>query len=157
MTTKPRYITKPLAITQDSRLSYAEQDYLCLIWQLRNAKGCTASNVWLSEYFGVTPQRSSEVINSLKDKKIIGVSYQRRGKEITQRTINITDEGIKESFSGVSRKPLGGIKDLPDRGIKETAKEKLKGEIKGEKTDFPGVGVPEPDEPAICEVLGYAL
>lgn len=130
MTDKPRYIIKPLAITQDSRLSYAEQDYICLLWQLHNAKGCTASNNWLADYFGVTPQRSSEIINTLLRKNIIRVVLERKGKEFVKRTIIIIDEGIKESFIGVSRKPLEGIKDLPDRGIKEIPEDKLNSKSK---------------------------
>jgi len=108
---KPKYLIKPLAITQHPDLSFAEQDYLCLIWQLRGEKGCIAGNHWLGEYFGVSPQRSSEVINSLKTKKIIRVSLKRRGKLVIQRTIDIIDKGIKDSFIGVSRNPLEGIKD----------------------------------------------
>ncbi|HML74728.1 MAG TPA: hypothetical protein PKB02_09560, partial [Anaerohalosphaeraceae bacterium] len=120
-TAKPRYIIKPLAITQDSRLSYAEQDYLCLIWQLHNAKGCTASNKYFARYFNVARPRVSEVITSLKNKGIIQTIEAREGKNITGRTIIIIDESIKDSLTVCTKNYLsGGDKETPGRGDKKS-------------------------------------
>lgn len=128
---KPRYIIKPLAITQDSRLSYAEQDYLCLIWQLHNAKGCTAGNKYFSSYFNVAKPRVSEVITSLKNKGIIQTIEAREGKNITGRTIIIIDEAIKDSLSGGNKDFLiGGDKKSPVGGSKKSPEEKIDSEIK---------------------------
>lgn len=124
---KPKFIIKPLGITQDTRLSYAEQDYICLIWQLQNAKGCTASNRFFSDYFKVTRPRASEVISSLQKKGIIQTIETRNGKKITGRTILITDIDIKETLTGVSKKSLtGGIKESPVGGIKDLPEDKIK-------------------------------
>jgi len=128
---KPRYIIKPLAITQDNRLSYAEQDYLCLIWQLHNAQGCTAGNKYFASYFNVARPRVSEVITSLKNKGIIQTIEAREGKNITGRTIIIIDEAVKESLSGGSKESLsGGSKKSPVGGSKKSPEEKIDSEIK---------------------------
>lgn len=133
---KSLYIVKPQAISQDERLSFAEQDYLCLIWQLQNAKGCTAGNKWFGDYFGVSRQRASEVICSLRDKNIILSEDKRIGKNIVNRTITIIDEGIKKSFMGVSRKSCQGIKETPERGIKETPEDKVNSKSKVKRGVF---------------------
>lgn len=128
---RPPYIVKPLSITQDSRLSYAEQDYICLIWQLRKTKGCTATNKFFAKYFNVTRPRVSEIISSLKNKGIIQTTETRKGKNITGRTIIIIDEAIKDSLSRCTKKSLrGGIKETTKGGTKETPEDKLNKENK---------------------------
>jgi hypothetical protein len=120
MTHTEQFICKPRAITQDKRLSFAEQDYLCIICQLSQDGDCTAGNGWFADYFRVEKARASEIICSLRDKKIIKVDIERAGKQYIGRTIKIIDEGVKESFTGVSRKPLGGCKGFAGKGIKDS-------------------------------------
>lgn len=122
MTGPTPYILKPLAITQDKRLSFAEQDYLCVLWQLSRDRACTASNRWLADYFQVERARVSEIINSLKRKKIISVDIKRDGKRFVERTIKVIDKGVKESFTGC--KGFGGypVKDSTDIYNKEENK-----------------------------------
>lgn len=125
-----QYIVKPLGITQDPRLSFAEQDYLCLIWQLHNANGCTASNGWFSEYFGTTRQRSSVIIGSLARKKIIAVQLEREGKLIVRRTIKIIDKGVNDILTGYQQNVDRGCQRFDKEGVNEIAKGKVKEKVK---------------------------
>lgn len=64
-----------------------EKLFLVEIDSLDNAEGCYASNKYFAEFFEVSKGRCSQIINSLKDKGFIEISYTREGKEIKRRTI----------------------------------------------------------------------
>lgn len=51
--------------------------------------GCYASNKYFSNFFKLTTQRVSQIINSLSDKGFIKISYEYQGKEIDKRTLKI--------------------------------------------------------------------
>jgi Mn-dependent DtxR family transcriptional regulator len=132
------YIYKPLAITQHPQLSFAEQDYLCLIAQLCNRNGCTASNAWFARYFGVKPKRASWVICSLTAKKLIKTTEERKGKKVVKRTIEIIDESIKEALMARTSKYHGdtnkiGEKDTCNIEEKDTLKTAVKDTVKIEE------------------------
>lgn len=94
-----RFIYKPIEITRDRRLPATMQDYLCLIAQLQNAGGCTASNGWFAEYFGVSRNAAIGVIKKLKENGFIESEILgRQGKKITLRKLSIIDEHSKQSL-----------------------------------------------------------
>jgi DNA-binding MarR family transcriptional regulator len=129
------YIHKPHAITQHPQLTFAEQDYLCLIAQLSNHNGCTASNAWFARYFSVKPPRASEVIGSLVKKGFLRTIEERTGKKVVKRTLEIIDEGIKEILIRILRNPYGDIKDLPAKDTKEMTEDKLNSKTKDKTKD----------------------
>ena len=58
-------------------------------------KGCYASNKYFSQFFGVSPERCSQIINKLQKEGFLKIDYIREGKEIKERNIHLTEEGIK--------------------------------------------------------------
>ncbi len=135
-TKSDKYIHKPLKIIQDKRLTAREQDYLCLIASLQSKQGCTASNRYFAEYFGVSSSRAAEVIRSLKKKKFIKTNMEKKGRRTLKRTISVTDtdsrtaleiagkkspvRGGKKSPAKVVRIPRTGGKESPVGGGKES-------------------------------------
>lgn len=130
------YIIKPQSITQDKRLTPVEQDYLCLIAQLQKANGCTASNGWFAEYFGVSRMAAVMVIKSLKAKGFIETQMKYQGKQVKQRTIKIIDVNSKQYLLSDSKQSLTGVVSNPYFDSKQYYKDKLKGKIKSKKTNF---------------------
>ena len=55
----------------------------------QGADGCFASNAHFAEMFQLSKNRCSEVINSLKDKKIIKITYRKQGKQIKTRVLKM--------------------------------------------------------------------
>jgi hypothetical protein len=87
-----KYLKIPIEIIRDQRLTMTEKSYLCLIAQLHNANGCTATNSYLSHYFNVSKQSSSGILHTLKDKGFIAMEEKRDNRgNIESRTILIID------------------------------------------------------------------
>jgi hypothetical protein len=95
---KQQFIYKPLEVIQDERLSFAEQDYLCLIAQLEKAGSCFASNNYFANYFRVRRQSAQEIIGKLKSKGIISCSEQKQGGETVKRFIKIIDNRSRKAL-----------------------------------------------------------
>jgi hypothetical protein len=110
MSNQRQFIYKPREIILDKRLTPVEQDYLCLIAALQNAKDCTASNNWFATYFGVKRQTAQEIIGRLKGKNIIACKEQKQGSKTIKRTIEIVDSSSRKlllmNSDKVSRKRL---------------------------------------------------
>jgi hypothetical protein len=100
----------PKDIWLNENLTIMEKVFLVEIDSLDNENGCYASNNYFAEFFKVTPQRCSQIINSLIKKEYIKGKYVRKGKEIEKRVLNIFDRGIKDSFKGI-KKSLRGYKE----------------------------------------------
>jgi DNA-binding MarR family transcriptional regulator len=115
-----KYLIKPQAIIQDKRLTSTESDYLCLIFQLCNANGCTASNQYFADYFGVSRARATQVIAELRRKGFITTQEQKSGGKTIERTITIIDHNSKESLSSNGKeselKLSNGKEILPSNG-----------------------------------------
>jgi hypothetical protein len=117
------FIYKPLAIVQDKRLTPLEQDYLCLIAQLEKADGCTASNQYFADYFGVKRQTAQGNIGKLKTKGVINSTEKKQGGKTIERTIVIIDSisrnvlllDSRDNLPKDSRKPPVGIAGNSDK------------------------------------------
>ena len=95
------WIPKEIWLAED--LSPIEILVLTEIQSLDNDEGCTASNSYLACFFGVTRQRISQIISSLKDKKYIKISYDKDGDWCKGRAIKVVnkfDRGCKENLPG---------------------------------------------------------
>jgi DNA-binding MarR family transcriptional regulator len=119
------YIHKPLAITRHPQLTFAEQDYLCLIAQLCNRNGCVASNAWFAGYFGVKPPRVSKVISSLAAKGFIKTTEQWNGKKVVKRTIEIVDEDINKLLIRIVTKCYGDSNEMEQKDSNKMGEAKL--------------------------------
>ena len=107
----------PAEFWLDENLSIMEVVLLTEIKSLDNEKGCFASNAYLSNFFGLSKSRISQLVNQLKDKGYITIQYQREGKQIKQRVIRVVSQlnrGIK-----YPKQPIKNTK----QGYLENAKE----------------------------------
>jgi hypothetical protein len=100
------WIPKEIWLSKD--LTIMEKLFLVEIDSLDNEKNCYASNKYFSEFFGLSKNRSSEIITSLKEKDKINIKfeYETNSKVIKNRIINVLD------------KSTGGIRKV-DRGTRE--------------------------------------
>jgi len=122
-----RYLTKPVGLCRDKRLTCIEADFLCLIAQLQNAGGCKASNRYFADYFGLSRIRAVQTISSLRKKGFIETTEKKSGKETVERIITVLDEGSKksllrskDSLQGVVRKAYRGSKKNYNQTIETT-------------------------------------
>jgi SOS-response transcriptional repressor LexA len=102
--TPEKFLYKPQEVIRDKRLTSLEQDYLCLITSLQNAEGCTASNNYFAEYFGVKRQTAVEIISTLKRKGFISTTEKKSGGKTVERTIEIIDSDSRNYLLLDSRK-----------------------------------------------------
>lgn len=107
----------PAEFWLDENLSIMEVVLLTEIKSLDNEKGCFASNAYLSNFFGLSKSRISQLVNQLKDKGYITVKYQREGKQIKQRVIRV----VSQLNRGINF-PKQPIKN-PKQGYLENVKE----------------------------------
>lgn len=82
----------PKEIWLDQDLSIMEKLFLVEIDSLDNEKGCFASNKHFSEFFGLSKGRCTQIIKELEKKKMIKISYEREGKQITKRVIRVVNK-----------------------------------------------------------------
>ena len=113
------WIPKEIWINKD--LTWMEKLFFVEIYSLDNEEGCFASNSYLGEFFSLTPMRCSQIVNSLIKKEYLSAKYEKEGKVIKRRVLNIFNRGIKYSKLGI-KNPLGGIKNIKG-GYKENAKD----------------------------------
>lgn len=85
----------PKEIWLNKKLTITEKVFLAEIDSLDNGnRGCYASNQYFSDFFGLSKNRSSEIINTLKKKGYISVTYIREkgSKSIKERKIKVFDK-----------------------------------------------------------------
>lgn len=125
MTEKPKRDFKgiwiPKEIWLDQNLKIMEKIFIVEIDSLDNKDGCFASNSYFAKFFGITPQRCSQIINSLLKKGLIEATYYRDGKQIVKRVLNIltTYQGNVKKVLNKSEQPIkkslttykGNVKD----------------------------------------------
>lgn len=89
----------PKIIWINKKLSWMEKLFLVEIDSLDNKEGCYASNNYFAEFFQLSKQRCSQIINSLIKKKCLNVTYVYNNKEIKKRVLKIIDR-YQENFIG---------------------------------------------------------
>jgi len=126
----------PAEIWLNRELSLQEKVMLIEIDSLQHPqKGCFKSNKKLAEFFGLSPNRVSEVISSLKKKGWVTVKQVREGKQIVERRIFMkrpletasararkTDQGYSENGENPIRNPEEGCSENgenPTRYVEE--------------------------------------
>lgn len=95
-----------------AELTLQEKVFLAEIESLDNESGCYASNKYFSEFFGLSKNRCSEIINSLKKKKFIQIVIvrEKNKKSISKRIIKVVEKSNTSSreIDKPSRKVEGG-------------------------------------------------
>lgn len=123
----------PAEIWLNRDLSLQEKVMLIEIDSLQHPqKGCFKSNKKLAEFFGLSPNRVSEVISSLKKKGWIRVDQVREGKQIVERRIFMkhplekpnrgtrkTEGGYSENRENPIRDPEGGYSENGENPIRD--------------------------------------
>lgn len=107
----------PAEFWLDENLSIMEVVLLTEIKSLDNEKGCFASNAYLSNFFGLSKGRISQLVNQLKDKGYITVKYQREGKQIKQRVIRVVSQlnrGIKYPKQPIKNTKQGYLENVKE-------------------------------------------
>ena len=104
-------------IWESRELTIMEKIFYVEIDSLDNDLGCFASNGYFSDFFNVSKQRCSQIVNSLLKKECISIEYEREGKEIIKRTIRVSnkfnrvsnkcEQGIKKSLTGYQENAKG--------------------------------------------------
>lgn len=115
------WIPKEVWLNKD--LSIMEKLFLVEIDSLDNEKGCFASNKHFVKFFNLSNSRCSEIINGLKDKGLLNITYERDGKQIKKRIIKVSKNklGIREIKDPI-RKIEAPIRDS-EEGYSENTKE----------------------------------
>ena len=115
----------PADIWLNRELSLQEKVMLIEIDSLQHPqKGCFKSNKKLAEFFGLSPNRVSEVISSLKKKGWVRVDQIREGKQIIERRIfmkrplEISPNGTRKTEEGYSENGENPVRD-PEEGYSE--------------------------------------
>ncbi|MHB8096084.1 MAG: helix-turn-helix domain-containing protein [Erysipelotrichaceae bacterium] len=87
------YAIIPASVRYDKELIPMSRLLFGEITALTNDKGyCWATNFYFSELYGVSETSISKWIKSLSDKKYIRIEYIKRGFEVIQRKIYLTDQ-----------------------------------------------------------------
>lgn len=110
-----KYLKIPQELLRDRRLTFGEMCHLCLIAQLQNAKGCTATNQYFGDYFDIKRNNSARTISALKRKGFIHAVEVKSGGKTIERTITIIEPDSIKLLLTESNK---GIKKIPSNGIK---------------------------------------
>lgn len=101
----------------DKNLNMMEVVLITEIDSLDNEQGCFASNAYFSSFFGLSKSRISQLINGLKDKGYIKISYQRDGKQIKKRIIRVVNKlnrGIKNPKQPIKNSKQGYLENCED-------------------------------------------
>jgi len=118
------WIPREIWITDE--LSLQEKVVLVEIDSLDDEEnGCYASNKYFADFFKLTNGRVSQIINQLQKKGYLDITYNYKGKEITERLIRIKKPPYPEVFNKLNRyleNDDRGIKN-PKEGYLENAKE----------------------------------
>lgn len=112
------WIPKEIWLSKD--LTLQEKVFIVEIDSLDNEQGCFASNNYFADFFGITASRASQVINALKEKGYINVSFEKEDRQIIKRILKINRPpypylenyiGVKFSKEGI-KNPKEGIKNI---------------------------------------------
>ena len=98
----------------DENLSIIEVTFMAEIESLDGENGCFASNNHFADFFGISASRVSQIINSLKDKGYIEISYNKKGKQVVSRLIRVVNKlnkGIKNTKDPIKKTQEGYLEN----------------------------------------------
>lgn len=101
----------------DEDLSAMEVLFMAEIESLDSDNGCFASNTHFAEFFGVSAGRVSQIINSLKDRGYLEISYNKKGKQVLNRVIRVVNKlnkGIKNTKAPIKNSKEGYLENAKE-------------------------------------------
>lgn len=101
----------------DEDLSAMEVLFMAEIESLDGDDGCFASNTHFAEFFGVSAGRVSQIINSLKDRGYLEISYNKKGKQVLNRVIRVVNKlnkGIKNTKAPIKNSKEGYLENAKE-------------------------------------------
>lgn len=107
MAKKCKGIWIPIELCKDDKTNWMEKMFFRKIAAMNKEGTCFASNKFFGDFFKVSPSRASEIINSLIKKDYIKANYEKNGKEIQKRVLDISKGGIRYSEGGYSENTEG--------------------------------------------------
>ena len=117
------WISKDIWLAKD--LGWSEKLLLVEIDSLDGEQGCFASNEYLANFFGLSKDRISKMVTSLKKKGYITVHliYREGTREIEKRIIRIVRQPTGENTDTYRRKQLDPIGENTDTPIGENTED----------------------------------
>lgn len=117
------WISKDIWLSKD--LGWSEKLLLVEIDSLDGDQGCFASNEYLANFFGLSKDRISKMVTSLKKKGYISVQliYREGTREIEKRIIRIAKRPIGENTDTPRQKHREGLGENTDTPIGENAED----------------------------------
>lgn len=114
----------PKRIWLDKTLGWSEKLLLVEIDSLDNEHGCWANNSYFAEFFNLSKDRVSRIINKLKEKGYIEVTiyYVEGTKQVDKRIIKV-NRSIGENNDTYMNKKREGIGENNDTPIGENTKD----------------------------------
>lgn len=101
----------------DEDLTIVEADFIAEIESLDGDNGCYASNNYFADFFGITAGRVSQIINSLKDRGYLTISYNKKGKQVVSRVIRVVNklnEGSKNIKGPIKKTKEGYLENAEE-------------------------------------------
>lgn len=101
----------------DEDLTIVEADFIAEIESLDGDNGCYASNNYFADFFGITAGRVSQIINSLKDRGYLTISYNKKGKQVVSRVIRVVNklnEGSKNIKDPIKKTKEGYLENAEE-------------------------------------------
>lgn len=101
----------------DEDLTIVEADFIAEIESLDGDNGCYASNNYFADFFGITAGRVSQIINSLKDRGYLTISYNKKGKQVVSRVIRVVNklnEGSKNIKEPIKKTKEGYLENAEE-------------------------------------------
>ena len=97
----------PRDVWVDRELGWVEKLFFVEIDSLDNEDGCYASNNYFANFFNITPQRASQIINSLVEKGKISRQLIMEGDRVKKRILRVAPKykgGYQENLPGYQGK-----------------------------------------------------
>jgi hypothetical protein len=111
-------------IWENKDLTWMEKLFFVEIDSLDNENNCFASNKYFADFFNLSISRVSQIINELKNKGFIDISYIREGRQIKKRVLSILKGGIQYSKGGYLENAKDNNTNINNTNIKEGFNEK---------------------------------
>ena len=110
----------------DEDLTIVEADFIAEIESLDGDNGCYASNNYFADFFGITAGRVSQIINSLKDRGYLTISYNKKGKQVVSRVIRVVNklnEGSKNIKDPIKKTKEGYLENAEENNTPRVIQE----------------------------------
>jgi len=104
----------PKELWLDDKMTLLEKIFIVEIDSLDNKDGCFASNSYFAKFFKISNSRVSQVINSLIKKGYLKAEYERKGKQIIRRVLNILNTYLENDKTPIKNTKYPYLENAKD-------------------------------------------